>query len=54
MNASDADSAENGGVVAKSVEGEDDIVDVSMQDAPQVDLAHQDAECAEQYVIMLA
>lgn len=35
INASDADSARDSGVVAKSVEGEDDIVDVSMEDAPK-------------------
>ena len=31
--ASDADSAGDGKVIAKSVEGEDDIVDVTMKDA---------------------
>ena len=32
-NASDIDSSGDGKVVAKSVEGEDDIVDVTMKDA---------------------
>lgn len=50
VNSSDADSAGDGRVVAKSVEGEDDIVDVSMQDAPQIELAQRDAERKEQYV----
>lgn len=44
INASDADSSGDGRVVAKSVEGEDDIVDVSMQDAPQVNVAPEDVE----------
>lgn len=44
VNASDADSSGDGGVVAKSVEGEDDIVDVSMQDAPETEPVLQDAE----------
>lgn len=45
INTSDADSARDSGVVAKSVEGEDDIVDVSMQDAPEKNpTQQQDAE----------
>ena len=35
VTASDADSAGDGKVVAKSVEGEDDIVDVTMKDASE-------------------
>lgn len=30
--------------MAKSVEGEDDIVDVSMQDAPEAEATEKDAE----------
>lgn len=44
INASDADSSGDGRVIAKSVEGEDDIVDVSMQDAPQIPGAPEDAK----------
>lgn len=48
ISASDADSSGDSRIVAKSIEGEDDLVDVSMQDAPEKSSTEQDAD---EYVI---
>lgn len=50
LNPSDADLSGCSRVVAKSIEGEDDLVDVHMQDATQDRAANQDAN---EYVIDL-
>lgn len=55
INASDADSSGDSRIVAKSIEGEDDLVDVSMQDAPDKVTTDEDADeyvtCFRTYII---
>lgn len=48
ISAPDAETSGDSRIVAKSIEGEDDLVDVSMQDAPDRSSTEQDAE---EYVI---
>lgn len=48
INASDAETSGDSRIVAKSIEGEDDLVDVSMQDAPEKSSTEQDAD---EYVV---
>lgn len=44
INASDADSSGDSRIVAKSIEGEDDLVDVSLQDVAAGASPEQDAD----------
>lgn len=48
ISASDADFSGDSRIVAKSIEGEDDLVDVSMQDAPEKSSTE---EVADEYVV---
>lgn len=48
ISASDEDSSGDTQIVAKSIEGEDDLVDVSMQDSPEKSSTEQDAD---EYVV---
>lgn len=48
IGASDVEASGDSRIVAKSIEGEDDLVDVSMQDAPENASTEQDAD---EYVV---